>query len=139
MTGNQYLGVKIPVPADWATVAPTKIRKNIYSHYGITKTVVDRWVKETGVQPLGRYDRLQTVMKRPSKIKGFTATSGNQTSAEPLTGPAPVKPLSICAGISQMFIAATFSCISEKAALGAISAAWRTTAKVFGTLTAREF
>ena len=69
MTGNQYLGVKIPVPADWATVAPTKIRKDLYIHYGISKTVVDRWIKETGVQPLGRYDRMQTVKKRPSTIK----------------------------------------------------------------------
>lgn len=62
------LGVKIPVPSDWATVAPTKIRKDLYEHYGVRKLPVDRWIRETGIEPMSRYARLVPVRQKPEKI-----------------------------------------------------------------------
>ena len=58
----------IPVPADYAQIAAEKIRKDLYAHYNVTKLTVDRWIEETGIQPLSRYARLVPVRQKPEKI-----------------------------------------------------------------------
>ncbi len=54
-------GPKIPVPTDFAEVAPTMLRTQLRRRYGVSNDVVTRWVKETGTMTAGRLAQKRSV------------------------------------------------------------------------------
>lgn len=71
-----------PVPHSFRATAPTMTRTELAEHYGVGKTTIERFVKETGAQPLIRRAPIARSIKRLGHPDRVIRDNRAQTEAD---------------------------------------------------------